>query len=581
MRNNRIHRNNKYSINKLDKSYERQKYSYQKSSKKKNENNISKNIMPFNKNNKNYAAYQSINRNQVNLNKKNIVNNEINIINQNKQLNLLKIQNNGMNKNRKTKNQVLKYSKTSIRRDCYTPDKNLKNTLKYNIAFTTQKKENKNNISLSKSNMKRNTSFIEYHYKNSSKKILKRSRSKNSIFNNISNDRKKPLTPDKINKTRNMKMSNHININKYGDNKRIKEPNNYFNLSNNQSFNNFSKSFNHKSNLKNTNSMDSNGSYGYFNKITEKRKTSDKYIKNLHYNKFHSRLSNNNQLPVLSNITKDKLSISYSSQYNSKNKKYKSNNDSYLLINLRLNKAKKNNNRVFNQNYSKAIPRAKSTDINLNKKLNNNNKLFFKYNNHNSKNININNNLINNISYDNINKKYNKTNNIINNNNLLNTNGHINTFNFTQKNDNLYLTEISNKSKNYENHINNNNFSIKNGIKKYEYYKQKLTSNSFLEMAQQKLNNSKLSSQKNYKYFGNNLVTKSSTNTNDDINSSNSIISKNNQIPDSIEEMHFNFVNVEQSTRNLMKIQENIQIDKIINNNSNSTIIFVEERDIE
>ena len=100
-------------------------------------------------------------------------------------------------------------------------------------------------------------------------------------------------------------------------------------------------------------------------------------------------------------------------------------------------------------------------------------------------------------------------------------------------------------------------------------------------MAQQKINNSKLSNHKNYKYIGNNLITKSSTNTNDDINSSNSIISKNNQIADSIEEIHFNFVNVVQSSRNLVKIQENTQIDKIINNNSNSTVIMVEERDIE
>ena len=576
MRNNRNQRNNKYSINKLDKSHDKQKYSYQKNSKKKNDSNISKNIMSFNKNNQNYVAYQNINRNKEDFNKKNNLNNDINIINQNKQLNLLKLQNNGMNKNRNTKNQVIKYTKSSIKRDCYTPDRNLKNSLKYNIVFTTQKKENKNNISLSKSNMKRNTSFIEYHYKNSSKKFLTRSRSKNSIFNNISNDRKKPSTPDKINNTRNLKMSNHINMNKYGENKRIKEPHNYFNLSNNQSFINFSNSFNHKNNLNNSNSMDSYGNYGYFNKVTDKR-TSDKYIKNMHYNKFHSRLYNN-KLPVLTNISKDKFSKSISSQYNSRNRKNKTNNNSYLLTNIKLNKAKKNVNKVYNQNYySKVIPRAKSTDINFNKKLNNNNnKLFFKYNNHNSKNKNINNNLINNISYDNLNKKYNKT-----NNHLLNTNNHINTFNFTHKNDNLNLTQISNKSKKYETHINNNNYSIKNGIPKFEYYKQKLTSNSFIEMAQQKLNNSKLSNQKNYKFIGNNLITKSSTNTNDDINSSNSIISKNNQIPDSIEEIHFNFVNVVQSSRNLVKIQENTQIDKIINNSSNSTVIMVEERDIE
>ena len=50
---------------------------------------------------------------------------------------------------------------------------------------------------------------------------------------------------------------------------------------------------------------------------------------------------------------------------------------------------------------------------------------------------------------------------------------------------------------------------------------------------------------------------------------------------DSIEEIHFNFVNVEQSSRNLMKLMENTEGDIIVNNNPNSTVIIVEERDIE
>jgi len=580
MRNNR---NSKYSMNRSDKSYEKPKNNYQKNSKKKNE---SKNIFLFNNNNNNYTAYQSINKNKINSNKKNDINNRINIINNNKKLNLLKIQNNPMNNNNRIpKNKILKYQNSSIRRDCHTPDRNFKNSLKYNIALTTQKKENKNNISFSKSNMKRNTSFIEYHYKNSSKKFLTRSKSKNNNYNNLSNDRKKPSTPDKINKTRNIKISNPINLNKYGENKRIKEPNNYFNFSQNPSLINLSKSFKSKNNLNNSNSMDSYGSFGIFNKIPEKRNTPDKYVKNMQNNRFYSKIYKQTKLPVLTNISRDKLSKSFSSQYNSKNRelqKYK--NDSYLSTNIKLNKAKKNFNKVYFHNYnSKAVPRAKSTDINFNKKLNSSNKLFFKYNNHinqNSKNQNLNNNLISNISYENLNKKYNKTNDNITNSNLLNTNNYNNTFNYSHNIGNINLTQINNKPRKYDSSMNNNNFAIKNGINKLDYNKKIINPSGFLEMAQQKINNSKLSNHKNYK-IGNNFITKSSTNTNDEVNSSNSIISKNNQILDSIEEIHFNFVNVVQSSRNLMKIQENSQIDKIINNNSNSTVIIVEERDID
>ena len=47
---------------------------------------------------------------------------------------------------------------------------------------------------------------------------------------------------------------------------------------------------------------------------------------------------------------------------------------------------------------------------------------------------------------------------------------------------------------------------------------------TFLEIAQQKLNQKKGFNQKNYKYIGTiNFITKSGTNTNDDINSSISI----------------------------------------------------------
>ena len=80
--------------------------------------------------------------------------------------------------------------------------------------------------------------------------------------------------------------------------------------------------------------------------------------------------------------------------------------------------------------------------------------------------------------------------------------------------------------------------------------------------------------------------TKSSTNNNTfEENTNNSNISyksvyKNNKM-DSIEEVHINFVNILQNTKNMMTSQENVIKDKIIYNNINSTVVIVEERDIE
>ena len=83
----------------------------------------------------------------------------------------------------------------------------------------SNKRENKNNPFLLKSNQKKNTSFIEYHFKNSSKRYLTRIKSKNNI---LINDRLKTLTPDKANKKRNSKFNkNQINYNKYEESKRL------------------------------------------------------------------------------------------------------------------------------------------------------------------------------------------------------------------------------------------------------------------------------------------------------------------------------------------------------------------------
>ena len=584
-------KNDRIKQNKLDASHDSYKYNYQKKYEKakKNNNNTSQYLYSTNKkinNNNNCINFQNKNRNKTNLNinkKHNITNEETYIGKNNNKINLLRMQN---TPNRITKNKMLKYSNTPARRDCHTPDKNL-NNLKCNIGLSTYKKDNIHNISLLKTNNtfnQRNNSFIEYHFKNSSKKFIKRSKSKN---NNPINDRKKAITPDKSNKTRNIKFSNnYINLNKYIDNKKNKEPikKHNYNYDKSKISIKFANSLNNNYSYTNSRIMDNNdilNNSSFSNhmlKETWKRKTPDKYSKNMHYNnsKLNSKKTKTDNSHMLTNISRDKFSKSFYSQDNSndrKNLSFLGKNDSYLFSNLKYNQMKKDLNKFYKQNYySKAIMRSKSTDANYVKNNLSNDKYLFNKNNnlvnikHNSKNKNNNNNLINNVSYEKLSNTY--FNNDMNFNQLTNPNNYLNHFNISQNIGNFNLTQ---KNTN----VNKTNNPVIN--------KKNVNTKTFIEMAQQQINNKKITSQKNNKLMGtNNFITKSSTNTYDDINSSHSIISKNNQIMDSIEEIHFNFVNVVQTSRNIMKNQENIEGgERIICNNPNSTVIIVEERDIE
>ena len=537
----------KYTMNKLDKSYDNNnKYHYQKKSININ-NNISKNIFSSSKKIKsNYTNFNNLNVKKLNQNKKKNTNNEINYIDNNKnKLNIIRFPNNN------NKNKLLKYQNKQMLRDCRTPDRNYN---KLNLGLMSNKRENKNTFLL-KSNQKNNTSFIEYHFKNSSKRYLTRSKSKNNI---LINDKQKALTPDKANKIRNSKFNkNQINYNKYGESKKIKPS---INLNQNL----FSKSFNTKNE----------------NSFTKNKEKDNNYVYNnysINHNIYKNNISNKrSNLPILTNISrdKDKLSRSFYSQKNSNNRMNNSviqRNESYLLSNLKFKRADELNK--LYANFSKNNSRSNSTDSNYNKKsvknkLKQNSKIKKISKNNENKS------LIINKSHENINKVYHKTyNNNMINNHLISQNNYYNDFALSQ---NMY----NNKLKVNINTIKNNNINKKANDNNLGY--NKANSKTFIEIAQQKLNQKKGFNQKNYKYFGtNNFITKSSTNTNDDINSSNSIISKHNQLLDSIEEIHFNFVNVEQSSRNLMKLMENTEGDIIVNNNPNSTVIIVEERDIE
>lgn len=538
----------KYTMNKLDKSYDNNnKYHYQKKSININ-NNISKNIFSSSKKIKsNYTNFNNLNVKKLNQNKKKNTNNEINYIDNNKnKLNIIRFPNNN------NKNKLLKYQNKQMLRDCRTPDRNYN---KLNLGLMSNKRENKNTFLL-KSNQKNNTSFIEYHFKNSSKRYLTRSKSKNNI---LINDKQKALTPDKANKIRNSKFNkNQINYNKYGESKKIKPS---INLNQNL----FSKSFNTKNE----------------NSFTKNKEKDNNYVYNnysINHNIYKNNISNKrSNLPILTNISrdKDKLSRSFYSQKNSNNRMNNSviqRNESYLLSNLKFKRAEAELNKLY-ANFSKNNSRSNSTDSNYNKKsvknkLKQNSKIRKISKNNENKS------LIINKSHENINKVYHKTyNNNMINNHLISQNNYYNDFALSQ---NMY----NNKLKVNINTIKNNNINKKANDNNLGY--NKANSKTFIEIAQQKLNQKKGFNQKNYKYIGtNNFITKSSTNTNDDINSSNSIISKHNQLLDSIEEIHFNFVNVEQSSRNLMKLMENTEGDIIVNNNPNSTVIIVEERDIE
>ena len=539
----------KNKINKnhnLDLSYESFKNSFKR-------NNLLKNKFEkkFNANNN----YQDIYRNKMILNKCNYTNNEKNDYTNKKFINYVRNRNNNMSKEKHNKQKT-----TPIKNYCNTPDR----SFKYNLGLTP----NKNNISLVKLNNRNNRNSFQNNYNKMEPKFILNRRKRN--YNIISNERKMALTPDKAGKSN------------FGNTKKIRESesSNYFNFKHFN--NNFSKSYQDSNNqYKKENSYDYNffdDSSLRYNKIKDKnrRKTPDKLIRkipNLNYkynNKINYKLSNHTKFPILNNTSQMKFSNSfYSKNPRNERRSYDlrtSNEKKYILSNSQINSNKKPFN--HKRNY-KMLLRSKSSNYNCGKgnnfKLNENQRKNSKYkkfwNNNNS-------------NFTNSSKDYNK------NKSKEKIKQTLNDFNSSQK-----LKDF-NFSTNYENyHINKSEltFSQKKankdlGKNDYSYNFNNTNSNMFYEKAQ--MNNTKIQPNKKYKFIGiNNYMTKSSTNTYDEINSLNSNISKNT-ILDSIEEIHFNFVNVVQSSRNLMKM-ENKNGDKIIDNNPNSSVILVEERDIE
>ena len=546
---------NQTRSNNLDTSYESFKYSLQKDSKNKI-NNAFKNR--FHKNDNEMYNYQYIFRNNMNLNKSNYANDDKNIYNNTNFKNNIKTKVKKTNNNN-SKGKIFKSKNTPMKRVCNTPDRNFK----YNLGFTP----NKHNISLLKINNQNDKNFMEYNkYKKGQKLFFENKRQK---YNYLNNERKKALTPDKI------KSKNYENKNKRGK----YENSNYYNCNQKNLMSKFSQSFydsnfNYSKNSTDNYNLFNDSSSSFYKKSDNKRKkTSDKSTKNYRNSKNYIGISRGTKLPILNNSQ-----IKFSRSFCSKNERNgrnsydlrNSNGKKYLLSNSQINSDKKYFNNI---NQSKILMISKSSNSNCVKKN------FFKSDE----------NYEQNFKYRNFKKYKNNNTSFESSKNNTQKNEYYYSFKHPFNNINTYPKKNEKTfSSNYENYINKNEmtFSQKKANKdlgKYIYSNNNfsnINSNSFFEKAQQKINNTQ-SNKKNNKFIGiTNFVTKSSTNTYDEINSSNSIISKKNTTLDSIEEIHFNFVNVVQSSRNLMKLENKIG-EKILSNNQNSSVIFVEERDIE
>ena len=546
---------NQTRSNNLDTSYESFKYSLQKDSKNKI-NNAFKNR--FHKNDNEMYNYQYIFRNNMNLNKSNYANDDKNIYNNTNFKNNIKTKVKKTNNNN-SKGKIFKSKNTPMKRVCNTPDRNFK----YNLGFTP----NKHNISLLKINNQNDKNFMEYNkYKKGQKLFFENKRQK---YNYLNNERKKALTPDKI------KSKNYENKNKRGK----YENSNYYNCNQKNLMSKFSQSFydsnfNYSKNSTDNYNLFNDSSSSFYKKSDNKRKkTSDKSTKNYRNSKNYIGISRGTKLPILNNSQ-----IKFSKSFCSKNERNgrnsydlrNSNGKKYLLSNSQINSDKKYFNNI---NQSKILMISKSSNSNCVKKN------FFKSDE----------NYEQNFKYRNFKKYKNNNTSFESYKNNTQKNEYYNSFKHPFNNINTYPKKNEKTfSSNYENYTNKNEmtFSQKKANKdlgKYIYSNNNfsnINSNSFFEKAQQKINNTQ-SNKKNNKFIGiTNFVTKSSTNTYDEINSSNSIISKKNTTLDSIEEIHFNFVNVVQSSRNLMKLENKIG-EKILSNNQNSSVIFVEERDIE
>ena len=279
--------------------------------------------------------------------------------------------------------------------------------------------------------------------------------------------------------------------------------------------------------------------------------------------------------------------------------KLKNSNSNYIPDSSLLNVYNKNlnnsclfqynflNNRTYNKNSIYRSNFDNSSGYNSSSLYNNKNNIsYLNENNYNMTQPELSKPLYNLGNINDINKIFNKSEcNIIDSkNNFFNNNTSNSEIQYNYSNNN---NNIGSQSYNYKSY---NNESIKENMNNNYNWKSEITNNSNISKMNKcnyvyknkKINLSIGNSIKN----NNNYGTKLSTNNNTfDENSNNNNTScckdsKNNKM-DTIEEVHLNLVNILQSTKNMVRTQENMDKDKIIFNNTNSSVIIVEERDLE
>ena len=254
-----------------------------------------------------------------------------------------------------------------------------------------------------------------------------------------------------------------------------------------------------------------------------------------------------------------------------------------------LNKRTYNKNSIYSSNFNNSSGYNSSSLYN-----NKNNISYLNEKNYNMTQPDFNKSLYNLGNINDINKVFNKSEcKIINSkNNHFNSNNSNNDLQYKYSNNN----NNDSQSYNYKSYIESyNNESIKENMNNLSNnnnnnWKSEVTNNSNISKMNKcnyvyknkKINLSIGNNIKNNNNYGTKLSTNNNTFDENSMNNNTSYYkdSKNNKM-DTIEEVHLNLVSILQSTKNMVRTQENMNKDKVIFNNANSSVIIVEERDLE
>jgi len=613
-----------YNQEYLNNNYNNQKHSNNEIIKDKQSFHFNKNNKDINYNQLNITHYD---KSPVKKNYNNINNiNNINIISQSDYYhNTNYNQMNKLNTNRNKKKSFSKDRKFD-RRKFRTPDKNL-NYNRFNF-INSNNSENRIHLDNMKNKDKNISNIINYNENildKYNKKLAQRSlTSDNNSNRNKFKNKNIIINPIGYNKNININNINIINQDSHLDNLNSKNSGSLsqynFNNSNNE---NSIKAYNFNSSMKHNHKFDMNNIHKFTEKILNSNNIDSIDNKENDYYKyqqsgFNNRLPRGSKVPLLSHVVKNLTqSVIYnnktpspirknknylgSEMYNSKNKKYSkyirsvSSEPDIKKINNKL-KHKYFKLKLFNKDYSPSNSFSNKSKENLNVNRGINNKYNKMFNNVNTSCGNYNSAFYNNDK--------NSCHSNERNYNLTQPDFSKSLYNWNLGNNNInkLLNKDENSSvKNLNNNPNSKDLHykyLKYDSQNYNYQSYIESYNSTFKENQTTNNNSKdkkgIKSKKyNFeKYLNiNNYTTKLSTNNNTFDENSNNTFSlynketKNNNNKNvgtsTIEEVHLNFVNILQNTKNMMEKQENIIQDKILYNNVNSTTIILDERDIE